>query len=180
MPPNHLCSKRSSNAYNIDMLKPRAAARAEPEKLLSEQAPPAVASPLMASSTSSGPSKSILISGPVATCFSSQSSCERGTNNCSSHGSCVRKWGGSSSGDCYGCMCTIPEVHENPDGTKKTTKFGGAACHKKDIVMPFWLLFGTTLFLVLIVTWGVGLLYAMGSQELPSVIGAGVSGPKRS
>jgi hypothetical protein len=45
--------------------------------------------------------------------------------------------------------------------------------------MPFWLLFGTALFLGLIVMWGIGMLYSMGSEELPSVIGAGVSGPTR-
>jgi hypothetical protein len=178
MPPQHLCSKRSTNAYNANTLKPRAAARAEPEKLLSELAPPA-AVPAQASSTSVKPSKSIAITGPVATCFSSQASCERGTNNCSSHGSCIKKWAGASSGDCYGCMCTIPEVRTNPDGSKKTTTFGGAACNKKDIVMPFWLLFGTALFLGMTVIWGIGLLYSMGSEELPSVIGAGVSGPTR-
>jgi hypothetical protein len=76
-------------------------------------------------------------------------------------------------------MCTIPEVRKDKHGNKKTTTFGGAACHKKDIVMPFWLLGSTTVFLVLIVAWGIGLLYTMGSEELPSVIGAGVSGPTR-
>lgn len=61
---------------------------------------------------------------------------------------------------------------------KKTTYFGGPACNKKDIVMPFWLIGGTSVFLIFVVSWGMGLLYSMGSEELPSVIGAGVSGPK--
>ena len=69
---------------------------------------------------------------------------------------------------------------KNKDGTQKTTTYGGGACHKKDIVFPFWLLTGVTVFIIFIVSWGVGLLYEMGSQELPSVIGAGVSGPKAS
>lgn len=57
----------------------------------------------------------------------------------------------------------------------KTTQWAGPACQKKDISTPFWLLGGTTVALVFAVGWGMSLLYAMGSEELPSVIGAGVS-----
>lgn len=35
-----------------------------------------------------------------------------------------------------------------------------------------------TVFLVALVAWGVGLLMAVGGEELPSVIGAGVAGPR--
>ena len=69
-------------------------------------------------------------------------------------------------------------MRKNKDGTKKTTRFGGAACHKKDVVFPFWLLAGTTVGIIGVITFGLGMLYEMGNQELPSVIGAGVSGPK--
>jgi len=180
MPPEHLCSKRSINAYGISTssLKARAAnaERGDVEKLLSEPAPAAAAK---SSSTSMAPTKSTQLSGPIPTCFASQSSCERATNNCTGHGACIRKWGGPGDGgknnDCYGCMCSIPEVRKNGDGSTKTTHFGGAACHKKDIVTSFWLLAGTTVFLLFIVGWGLGLLYTMGSEELPSVLGAGVS-----
>ncbi len=44
--------------------------------------------------------------------------------------------------------------------------------------MPFWLLGGMTVLLVSVVMWGIGLLSEMGAQELPSVIGAGVAGPR--
>lgn len=180
MPPQHLCSKRSNNAYNIEK-RAANAARADPEKLLSEPAPPvAIAS---SSSARLAPTKSVVLKGAIPTCFASQSSCERGTNNCTGHGTCIRKWGNTDQegkkNECYGCMCSIPDVIKHKDGGQKTTQFGGAACHKKDVVMPFWLLAGTTVFLVLIVAWGIGLLYTMGSEELPSVIGAGVSGPTR-
>lgn len=179
-PPAHKCSERSTNAYGI--LSPRSGEQVQPEEFLSEQAP-SVAAAAKSSSTSTvgtSPTKSHVLSGPIPTCFSSQSSCERSTNNCSTHGSCVRKWKGvRDAGDCYGCACSIPEVTTNKEGGKKTTHYGGAACHKKDVVMPFWLLGGTSIFLVFTVAWGVGLLYSMGSQELPSVIGAGVSGPTR-
>ncbi|KAF2435847.1 hypothetical protein EJ08DRAFT_645529 [Tothia fuscella] len=184
MPPTHLCSKRSTNAYKIQA---RSASLPNPEQILSEQAPSPAAqakssSASVSSSASHSPTKSLALKGAIPTCFSSQSSCERSTNNCTGHGTCVRKWRGPSgegkkANDCYGCACSIPEVRENKDGSKKTTRFGGGACHKKDVVMPLWLLGSTTVFLVLIVAWGIGLLYSMGSEELPSVIGAGVSGP---
>lgn len=123
------------------------------------------------------------LSGPIPTCFPSLHACERGTNNCTSHGECVLKWSTETNGDggkqdCFGCACTKPEVRKNKDGTKKTTNFGGAACHKKDVVFPFWLLAGTTVGIIGVITFGLGMLYEMGNQELPSVIGAGVSGPK--
>lgn len=44
--------------------------------------------------------------------------------------------------------------------------------------MSFWLIAGFTVALVAAVSWGVGLLYSIGQEELPSVIGAGVAGPK--
>ena len=46
------------------------------------------------------------------------------------------------------------------------------------LVAPFWLLAGVTIFLISVVSMGVGLLYSIGTEELPSVIGAGVSGPR--
>ena len=127
-----------------------------------------------------------VLSGPIPTCFSSKHACEQRTNNCTSHGECILKWstdttndeGSISKQDCFGCACTKPDVRKNKDGSKKTTNYGGAACHKKDIVFPFWLLAGTTVAIMSIIGFGLGMLYDMGNQELPSVIGAGVSGPK--
>jgi hypothetical protein len=119
------------------------------------------------------------LTGIIASCFDSLSKCQSTTRNCTGHGECVLKWHGSAKGDdCYGCLCNKPEVRKNPDGSTKTTRFGGGACQKKDVVMPFWLLAGFTIFMVFLVSWGIGLLYSMGNEELPSVIGAGVSGPK--
>jgi hypothetical protein len=173
-------SKRDSKAQRAPQEKPlisahnKVAAAATESDVLS---PPEPVSPNIASK---------VISGPVPTCFPSLNACERGTNNCTSHGECILKWstdttndGGSvSKQDCYGCACTKPDVRKNEDGTKKTTRYGGAACHKKDIVFPFWLLAGTTVGIIGIISFGLGMLYDMGNQELPSVIGAGVSGPK--
>ena len=44
--------------------------------------------------------------------------------------------------------------------------------------MQFFLLAGLTIALVGAATWGVGLLMSVGDEELPSVIGAGVAGPR--
>ena len=56
--------------------------------------------------------------------------------------------------------------------------WGGAACQKKDVSAPFFLLAGLTIALVGVVSWGIGLLMSVGQEELPSVIGAGVAGPR--
>ena len=112
--------------------------------------------------------------------YSSIESCEKATRKCSGHGDCKvigSTMDGATKEDVYGCVCT-PSVRTNKDGSKKTTHWGGAACQKKDVVGPFWLLAGTTIFLISILTMGIGMLYSMSSEELPSVIGAGVTGPR--
>lgn len=116
--------------------------------------------------------------GILPACFASQSACESATNNCTGHGRCSLKYKNKDDNGkaCYSCMCNIPDIRTNPDGTKKTTRYGGPACQKKDVVMPFWLLAGFSVGLMFVVSWGIGLLYSMGEEELPSVIGAGVSG----
>ena len=60
----------------------------------------------------------------------------------------------------------------------QTTRWGGPACQKKDISSNFFLLAGISIALVGMATWGVGLMYSIGEEELPSVIGAGVAGPR--
>lgn len=117
--------------------------------------------------------------GILPACYSSQSACESRTHSCSGHGSCklAYSYGSGDKVNCYACACT-PSVRTNKDGTKKTTVWAGPACQKKDVSMPFWLLGGFSIFLISVVIWGVGLLYAMGQEELPSVIGAGVAGPR--
>ncbi|KAK1918310.1 hypothetical protein P3342_001228 [Pyrenophora teres f. teres] len=62
---------------------------------------------------------------------------------------------------------------------KKVTYWGGPACQKKDISTQFWLFVGSGVILAFLVSSGIGMLYSMGAEELPSVIGAGVSGPTR-
>lgn len=122
--------------------------------------------------------------GILPGCYTSLSTCQAITRNCTGHGACTLKYtdkdASTSGAPCYSCACTA-DVRTNADGTKKTTRWGGPACQKKDVVMPFWLLAGFSIFLISLISWGIGNLVSMGNEELPSVIGAGVSGvPRRS
>lgn len=182
MPSQHDSSKQSGNRYKVKTLLPRSAKvqrqqgesplEVTPDDTLPQPQNVHDSSPLQAAST--------LLSGPIQTCFTSRFLCESGTNNCTGHGVCDLKFNtttGENINYCYGCVCK-PVVGTNPDGSSKTTYYGGGACQKIDIVAPFWLLAGTTIFFVSIISFAVGLLYSMGNEELPSVIGAGVSGPR--
>jgi anti-sigma-K factor RskA len=57
-------------------------------------------------------------------------------------------------------------------------QWGGTACEKKDISTEFWLFASFGIAMTALVAGTVALLYNMGSDELPSVIGAGVAGPR--
>ncbi|KAJ5394098.1 uncharacterized protein N7487_011739 [Penicillium crustosum] len=113
-------------------------------------------------------------------CHASNSSCAESTNNCSGHGSCYLKYGSGvegTTGNCYACQCK-QSVVQNSDGTTKTIQWGGSACQKKDISSPFFLVASVSLLAIILVGSAIGMLFSMGSQELPSVISAGVGGPK--
>ena len=113
-------------------------------------------------------------------CYSVESDCLSSTGNCSGHGSCYNKVSApesSAGGDCWLCGCQ-PTVVKNKKGQNKTTVWGGPACSKKDVSAPFFLLAGFTIVMVATLSWGIGLLYSIGEEELPSVIGAGVTGPR--
>lgn len=69
-------------------------------------------------------------------------------------------------------------MRTNSDGSTKSVRWGGNACQKKDVSSEFILFAGFGLFFTAVVVGGIGMLFSMGSQELPSVIGAGVVGPR--
>lgn len=142
---------------------------------------PALEPHLMATSSPKS-NNSTPLRGILPQCFPSKSECESMTRNCTGHGSCALKYTNKDArpaASCYSCECTATVV-TNKDGGKKTTKWGGPACQKKDIVMPFWLLAGFSIIMVSLISWAIGMLLTMGNEELPSVIGAGVSGIPRS
>jgi hypothetical protein len=196
MPASAKHSKRAVNpwgTYTVPIAK--APRRQNPEAFLSLSTEP-VSSPapavsdledfpvIISQANTTGPVRGILPS-----CFVSQSACEKQTHGCSGHGECKLLHKGKGSGkdkesnDCYGCACVPTIVHSDKDKGKdskrKVTYWGGPACQKKDISVQFWLFVLVGVTLAFLVSSGIGMLYSMGSEELPSVIGAGVSGPVR-
>jgi len=117
-------------------------------------------------------------SGIVPWCHASNDTCNTATKGCSGNGVCGLKYGTKDSG-CYSCQC-IPTFHETKAGGFVTIYWGGAACSKQDISIQFWLLAGFSILLMGIVGWAIGLMFSIGEEKLPGVIGAGVSGPKAS
>ncbi|KKZ65322.1 hypothetical protein EMCG_08838 [[Emmonsia] crescens] len=113
-------------------------------------------------------------------CYSTNETCTEATNNCSGRGSCYRKFGSKENarGDCYACQCRRTVVRTNNDGGVKTVQWGGPACQKKDVSIPFFIIASLTILMVIAITGGIRLLFSVGMEELPSVIGAGVAVPK--
>jgi hypothetical protein len=127
------------------------------------------------------PSKSI------PQCFASFNTCMNQTNNCSGHGECANKYGGkgddaaAAAVGCFACACKATVVHTGKDSDKqgrKTVHWGGNKCQKEDISVQFWLLAGFTVTITGAVAFAIGLLFSVGQETLPGVIGAGVSRSK--
>ena len=173
-PPKSKGHKRSTSSPYGTYIKPRQNQQPEeplsspPTHLSSPSAPEIL--PLEAS-TSTAP----LPHGVLPICHSSLDSCISATNNCSGHGTAYKRASGAI--DCFACKCSTT-VFKDDQGKVKTVYWGGPACQKKDISVPFFLLAGLTIGLVAVATWGIGLLVSIGSEDLPSVIGAGVTGPR--
>lgn len=78
---------------------------------------------------------------------------------------------------CFVCACERTVVDPGKGATHvgiKTVSWGGNMCQKEDVSVPFWLLAGFTVTIVGAVTFAIGLLYGVGNEPLPGVIGAGV------
>lgn len=58
------------------------------------------------------------------------------------------------------------------------THWAGGACSKQDISVQFWLFAGFTISLLTILYLAIGMLFSVGEEKLPGVIGAGVSRSK--
>ena len=118
------------------------------------------------------------IRGLPPICYNTLDSCTTSTRNCSGHGICVRKFApaeGGSGASCFSCSCY------SPDATDPTRKghWGGAACQKQDISAQFWIIAGFSALLIGIVSWAIGMMFSIGSEKLPGVIGAGVAAKTR-
>jgi hypothetical protein len=118
------------------------------------------------------------ISGVAPLCYTSLESCISSTNNCSGHGECYQKTNGTNvAASCFACQCQ-PQFESFSSGKKsftRTSYWGGGACQKEDISGPFWLMTIFSVVMVGLVAWVLGLLYSVGEEKLPGVIGAGVS-----
>lgn len=186
MPPSSKTSKRASNSYGTYIKPSQLARRAQPlteeplaaispDHTSTSSSPPASKSKPQTLAASSAPVTAIL---PV--CHSTLEAAIDATHNCSGHGTPYRKYSDERGGktiDCFACRCTST-VTKDSEGKTKTVHWGGPACQKKDISASFWLLAGLGILLAATVSWGIGLLFSIGEEELPSVIGAGVAGPR--
>ncbi|CAN8101525.1 unnamed protein product [Discula destructiva] len=131
------------------------------------------------------PSDALASTSPVTRmnlgCFATFNSCVTSTANCTGHGYCVDKYarsdGQESDRQCFVCHCQSTLSYPDKEDTQLTS-WGGAYCQKIDISSPFWLLVGTSVLLIGIVTGCIGLLFSVGEEKLPGVIGAGVSRSK--
>ena len=181
MPPHSSTSKRTSDSpYGVYTTPYRPL---QPRQHRSEQ--PLASAPEVYSNTAVPSSPEILkavplVRGILPICHSSLKESIAATNNCSRHGTPYKKYGEPGSKEaqpCYACNCSTT-VRKNDDGSIKTTHWGGPACQKKDVSVPFWLLAGFSIALVTALSWAIGLLFSIGQEDLPSVIGSGVAGPR--
>ncbi|TFB02286.1 hypothetical protein CCMA1212_005663, partial [Trichoderma ghanense] len=110
---------------------------------------------------------------PIPACFDSVDSCISATGNCSHQGQCLDKFKSDKAGGpvCFACHCL--STRKTDDGP--LTHWAGPTCAKKDISVPFWLFAGFTLLLLGSISMAVTMLYNVGEEKLPGVIGAGVS-----
>ena len=104
--------------------------------------------------------------GHILSCYKTHDGCLTATGNCSGRGDCVNRYlrqDGSSVGDaCFVCLCD------------KRTYWAGSACQKIDVSVPFWLFAGFTVVIIGALTAAIGMLFSVGEEQLPGVIGAGV------
>lgn len=95
--------------------------------------------------------------------FSTLESCNEATNSCSGHGVCKKSTSGA-----YSCVCGTTYN----DSKKKTTRWGGNACQKKDVSVETQLFLWTGIVIVIVLAWSLQLLFSIGSDPLPGVLSA--------
>lgn len=189
MPESSRSSKTVANAYGFYEKASQQVvvkARREPAEEPMTESPHAASTPLYYSkqvqSTNLSSNSSKLITGILPSCFASLDSCVSNTNNCSGRGECYRKYSnGQSKGSCFTCGCIATNETFKWDGGERfvLTNWGGSACQKRDVSGPFWLIAIFTTVMVGLISWAIGLMFSIGEEKLPGVIGAGVSSKTR-
>ncbi|KAK4041844.1 hypothetical protein C8A01DRAFT_34095 [Parachaetomium inaequale] len=186
-------SSRSSKLNHWSAAAAGAAAdlrrRRDAEMVISDQdnTTPKATPPAKKPAASSGSGSAAHRAKPIPQCFPSLKSCMADTNSCSGHGECVNKYGGGGgnssdsasapASSCFACVCKATVVSP-PEKGRKTKHWGGNMCQKEDISVQFWLIAGFTVTIVGAVTFAIYLLFGVGEETLPGVIGAGVSRSK--
>ena len=134
-------------------------------------------------SNASGNGSTSPITGVPPLCHKSLDDCMKTTGNCSGRGSCYNKRGKSDKSTCFACGCRATNetflYNKNASRGYMLAHWGGSACQKRDVSEPFWLISVFTIVLVGLVSWGIGMLFSIGEEKLPGVIGAGVSSKAR-
>ncbi|KAJ1330865.1 DUF3844 domain-containing protein [Microdochium nivale] len=123
------------------------------------------------------PLESISFAAPtgfIPSCFKSEELCMKATNNCTGHGQCAQKYSQTEGPPCYHCKC-MHTREKTSSGQETMRRWGGSSCQKIDISTPFWLFAGVGIFLAVTIGFCITLLYSVGEEKLPGVIGAGVS-----
>lgn len=105
-------------------------------------------------------------------CYDTELACLNGTSACSGHGSCVSTVHEGS--ECFSCACVATKSESG-----MTQTWVGQSCERQDISGPFVLLSGIVITLLLLMGGSVSLLYAIGGQELPSILTGGIAGAAR-
>lgn len=120
------------------------------------------------------------IKGVLPACFKSLDLCISSTRNCSGHGQCSKKYEDrDNKGACFTCECratneTVTWAQGSRQGWK-ISYWGGSACHKEDVSNAFWLISIFVIVMIGTASWAIQMLFSVGQESLPGVIGAGVS-----
>ncbi|KAK6330234.1 hypothetical protein TWF730_004729 [Orbilia blumenaviensis] len=110
------------------------------------------------------------IARPKPGCFENSDVCGNRTNSCNGRGKCVKS---TTQSNCWSCVCTPTVMKVN--GANKTTYWGGNACQKKDVSVPFVLFTTFTIGMLLAIGWTINKMIDMGAEDLPGELSAGVT-----
>ena len=184
MPDTSRLSKSKKNPYGSYQIPSRAhLAPRQFEEPMNDLAATSTKAKSSESATATSTASSVPTFSPITgippLCYASLDACTNKTNQCSGHGACYKKRGAEGKDACFTCGCkaqkeTFLHGPNNRTGVR-LTYWGGSACQKKDVSGPFWLIAIFTVVMVGLVSWAIGLIFSIGEEKLPGVIGAGVS-----
>ncbi|KAL1898032.1 hypothetical protein Cpir12675_002119 [Ceratocystis pirilliformis] len=167
-------SARSSKLNSWDTAATELRRRQAEEAVMTDKIQPTNETPktnLAGTSAKPAPGALFVSSKDVPECFKDAEACSNGTNSCSGNGICVNRWGKDVGEACFVCNC----VSVKEGGKRSTTGYAGKACEKLDYSTPFALFVGFSIAMVGILAFSISLLFQVGEEPLPGVLGAGVA-----